>query len=190
MKALVIFPNHTYQLKLPGLLTEQVLFTVKCCGLAVGLLLLMTPKGWNQALFSMIKPYFLNIPSECFLGTELWKGQKLEVWKRIKQSLGLLPLVDSWFFFFKMCSLFFRSWEISSNIRTGVTHPSGSTKILHHPACVFLENIFFSLSRCGELSYLTNLERQRGSPFRGSQRWRLLKPPRPTPAMDFPPEVW
>lgn len=95
MKALVIFPNHTYQLKLPGLLTEQVLFTVKCCGLAVGLLLLMTPKGWNQALFSMIKPYFLNIPSECFLGTELWKGQKLEVWKRIKQSLGLLSLVDS-----------------------------------------------------------------------------------------------
>lgn len=73
MKALVISPNHTHQLKLTGLLTKQVLFTVKCCRLAVGLLLLRTPQGWVGLgyFFSLLNPYFLTIPSECSFRTEL-----------------------------------------------------------------------------------------------------------------------
>ena len=67
----MISPNHTHQLKLAGLLTKQVRFTVKCCRLAVGLLLLRIPKGWGWAVYSMQNPYFLNIPSECSFRTEL-----------------------------------------------------------------------------------------------------------------------
>lgn len=107
----------------------------------------------------------------------MWKGQKLEFLKEIKQPLNLSPSIDPWQ---KGCSVFYRSWEISSNIRTGVKSTFSFTKILHHSACIFLEisaQSVFSLSQSGELSCLGSFEDLRLSPFGNFSLVGASKPP-------------
>ena len=65
LKAFVIPQIIHINLSSLDYLTKQAHFTVKSYRLAVGLLCLMTLKGWNLAIFSSLTPYLLRISSEC-----------------------------------------------------------------------------------------------------------------------------
>lgn len=80
-------------------LTKQVRFTVKSYRLAVGLLLLMSLKACNWAMFSSLNPYLLKISSECSPKTGLCVEEtEARVWG--ENGTGMETITACWSTFF------------------------------------------------------------------------------------------
>lgn len=193
MKALVISPNHTHQLKLTGLLTKQVLFTFKCYRLAADLLLLKDSQRVGLCCFLCAKSIFSEYFFWVFFQDWTVPGRDRSCIVLERNGTGI-GTVTSWFVILKRG----RGFLILKELRNIIKHQnrdhtlaSSSSKISHHSAWVYLGNISaksnFSFSLCSKFSSLKSFKGWRWSPFRGFSKMGASKAPM---AMNFPSEVW